>query len=198
MKRVGILHGSNMILLRCKEQHTMQWPRTDADTLFEALLQDLPPTVSRMAREFKAFVRAQKVKTPKHLLSWLLFFRRAEASRISPAVGQQRHTSAVRSEKCVRLRGSAWASMRVIAVFFCPHAPDLLTWRMSVLSHDFKRLERFTKLATSSIRYHHHISSAPMASDREMRHGTRHQTDTLKPHHHCRFPRRNHLLPTPW
>ena len=40
--------------------------------------------------------------------------------------------------------------MRVIAVFFCPHAPDLLTWRMSVLSHDFKRLERFTKLATSS------------------------------------------------
>jgi len=128
----------------------MQWPRTDADTLFEELLQDLPPTVSQMAREFKAFVRAKKVKTPEHLLSWLRVFRRAEASRISPGVGQQFHTSAVRSEKCVRLRGSAWASMRVIAVFFCPHAPDLLTWRMSVLSHDFKRLERFTKLATSS------------------------------------------------
>ncbi len=128
----------------------MQWPRTDADTLFEELLQDLPPTVSQMAREFKAFVRAKKVKTPEHLLSWLRVFRRAEASRISPGVGQQLHTSAVRSEKCVRLRGSAWARMRVIAVFFCPHAPDLLTWRMSVLSHAFKRLERFTKLATSS------------------------------------------------
>src|SRR5882762_5250086 len=84
-------------------------------------------------------------------MSWLRVFRRAEASRISPAVRQQLHTSAVRSEQCVRLRGSAWASMRVIAVFFCPHAPDLLTWPMSVLSHDFKRLERFTKLATSSV-----------------------------------------------
>src|SRR6266853_6238583 len=68
MKRVGILHGSNMILPRCKEKHTMQWPRTDADTLFEKLLQALPPTVSQMAREFKAFVRAKTVKTPEHLL----------------------------------------------------------------------------------------------------------------------------------
>ena len=68
-----------------------------------------------------------------------------------PGGGQQLHTSAVRSEQCVRLRGSAWASMRVIAVFFCPHAPDLLPWRMSVLSHDFKRFERCTKLATSSL-----------------------------------------------
>src|SRR6266851_1500483 len=49
-----------------------------------------------------------------------------------------------------------------------------------------------------SIRYHHHISSAPMASDRGMRHGTRRQTDTSQPHHHCRFPRRNPLLPPPW
>ena len=46
----------------------MQLPLTDADTLFEELLQDLPPTVSQMAREFKAFVRAKKVKTPEHLL----------------------------------------------------------------------------------------------------------------------------------
>ena len=51
----------------------MQLPLTDADTLFEELLHDLPPTVSQMAREFKAFVRAKKVKTPEHLLRVVLF-----------------------------------------------------------------------------------------------------------------------------
>ena len=52
----------------------MQLPLTDADTLFEELLQDLPPTVSQMAREFKAFVRAKKVKTPEHLLRVVLLY----------------------------------------------------------------------------------------------------------------------------
>ena len=46
----------------------MQLPLTDPDTLFEELLQDLPPETAHMAREFKAFVRAKKVKTPEHLL----------------------------------------------------------------------------------------------------------------------------------
>src|SRR5499425_20431 len=46
----------------------MQLPLTDPDTLFEALLQDLPPEMAHMAREFKAFVRAKKVKTPEQLL----------------------------------------------------------------------------------------------------------------------------------
>ena len=40
--------------------------------------------------------------------------------------------------------------MRVIAVFFGPCAPDILTSHVSVFSHDFKRFDRFTKLATSS------------------------------------------------
>jgi hypothetical protein len=40
-----------------------------------------------------------------------------------------------------------------------------------------------------SIRYPHHVSSAPMASDREMRHGTHRQTDTPQPHDHRRLPR---------
>jgi hypothetical protein len=48
--------------------HTMQLPLTDPDTLFEELLQDLPPETAHMAREFKAFVRAKKVKTPVQLL----------------------------------------------------------------------------------------------------------------------------------
>jgi hypothetical protein len=40
--------------------------------------------------------------------------------------------------------------MRVIAAFFGPYAPDALTVHVSVFSHDFKRFERLTKLATSS------------------------------------------------
>jgi len=46
----------------------MQLPLTDPDTLFEELLQDLPAETMQMAREFKAFVRAKKVKTPAQLL----------------------------------------------------------------------------------------------------------------------------------
>jgi hypothetical protein len=50
----------------------MQLPLTDPDTLFEELLQDLPPETAQMAREFKALVRAKKVKTPEHL--WRMVF----------------------------------------------------------------------------------------------------------------------------
>jgi hypothetical protein len=46
----------------------MQLPLTDPDTLFEELLQDLPAETVQMARTFKAFVRAKKVKTPAQLL----------------------------------------------------------------------------------------------------------------------------------
>ena len=46
----------------------MQLPLSDPDTLFEELLQDLPAETEQMAREFKAFVRAKKVKTPAQLL----------------------------------------------------------------------------------------------------------------------------------
>ena len=46
----------------------MQSPLTNADTLFEELLQDLPPRVLPMARQFEALVRARKVKTPEQLL----------------------------------------------------------------------------------------------------------------------------------
>lgn len=46
----------------------MQRPPVDPDTLFADLLQDLPPETIAMARAFKAFVRAKKVKTPQQLL----------------------------------------------------------------------------------------------------------------------------------
>ena len=52
----------------------MQLPLTDPDTLFEELLQDLPSETVQMAREFKAFVRAKKVKTPAQLLRVVFFY----------------------------------------------------------------------------------------------------------------------------
>src|SRR5262247_4111069 len=52
----------------------MHLPLTDPDTLFEELLQDPPPETTQMAREFKAFVRAKKVKTPEQLLRVVFFY----------------------------------------------------------------------------------------------------------------------------
>ena len=51
----------------------MQSPLTEADTLFEELLQDLPPETAQLAREFKAFVRGKKVTTPEQRLRLVLF-----------------------------------------------------------------------------------------------------------------------------
>jgi hypothetical protein len=52
----------------------MQLPPPDPDTLFEELLQDLPLETVQMAREFKAFTRARKVKTPEQLLRVVLLY----------------------------------------------------------------------------------------------------------------------------
>ena len=49
-------------------------PSPDVDTLFEDLLQDLPPETVQMAREFKAFTRARKIKTPVQLLRVVLLY----------------------------------------------------------------------------------------------------------------------------
>jgi len=52
----------------------MQMPSTDSDTVFEDLLQDLPPETIAMAYEFKAFCRARKIKTPQQLLRVVLLY----------------------------------------------------------------------------------------------------------------------------
>ena len=52
----------------------MQLPLTNPATLFEELLQDLPAESVQMARAFKAFVRAKKVKTPAQLLRMVFFY----------------------------------------------------------------------------------------------------------------------------
>ena len=51
----------------------MQLPLTDPDTLFEALLQDLPSETVQMARACTALVRATKVKTPAQRLRVVFF-----------------------------------------------------------------------------------------------------------------------------
>jgi hypothetical protein len=53
---------------------TMQLPLADPETLFEELLQDLPPETVSMAREFKAFARVRKIKTPAQLLRVVLLY----------------------------------------------------------------------------------------------------------------------------
>lgn len=52
----------------------MQMPPTDPDTLFEDVLQDLPPETIAMAYAFKAFCRARKIKTPQQLLRAVLLY----------------------------------------------------------------------------------------------------------------------------
>jgi len=52
----------------------MQLPPPDPDTLFEDLLQDLPPETIAMAYEFKAFSRSRKIKTPQDLLRVVLLY----------------------------------------------------------------------------------------------------------------------------
>jgi hypothetical protein len=49
-------------------------PAPDPDTIFAQLLQDLPPETAQLAREFKAFERARKIRTPEQLLRVMLLF----------------------------------------------------------------------------------------------------------------------------
>jgi hypothetical protein len=52
----------------------MQMPPPDPDTVFEDLWQALPLETVSMAREFKAFVRAKKVKTPQQRLRMVFLY----------------------------------------------------------------------------------------------------------------------------
>ena len=84
-------------------------------------------------------------------LNWLRVLRSADTSPIAQGVRQQRHTKGEPLEKCEGFSRSTGVGMRLIAMFFGPHAPREQTAQSSVFSHYFKRLERLPKLATSSI-----------------------------------------------
>ena len=83
--------------------------------------------------------------------NWLRVSRSAEASRMGQGGRQPRHTRAVRSEKCVSSAAERRTGMRVVIVFFGPYAPYALISYVSAFPHFFKRLDRFAKLATSSV-----------------------------------------------
>jgi RNA-directed DNA polymerase len=83
--------------------------------------------------------------------NWLRVLRSADTSPIAQGVRQQRHTKGEPLEKCEGFSRSTGVGMRLIAMFFGPHAPREQTAQSSVFSHYFKRLERLPKLATSSI-----------------------------------------------
>src|SRR4249920_1891766 len=70
----SILHEIEIFPCCLQEKPPMQLPLLDPDTLFEELLQDLPPATMQMARDFKAFVRAKKIKTPEHLLRLVFLY----------------------------------------------------------------------------------------------------------------------------
>jgi hypothetical protein len=57
-----------------KTTKTKPSPSPDPDTIFAELLQDLPPETADLAREFNAFARARKIKTPEQLLRAVLLF----------------------------------------------------------------------------------------------------------------------------
>ena len=52
----------------------MQKPSPDPDTIFSELLKDLPEEIEQLARHFKAFARARKIKTVTELIRIVLLF----------------------------------------------------------------------------------------------------------------------------
>jgi len=57
-----------------KEKKFVQKPSLDPDTIFAELMKDLPPETERLAREFKAFARARKIKTVAELFRVVMLF----------------------------------------------------------------------------------------------------------------------------
>ena len=64
-----------------KKEPIMPQPFQDVDTLFEELLQDLPPETVARAHGFKAFSRARKIKMPAQLLGVVRLYCGLDKSR---------------------------------------------------------------------------------------------------------------------
>ena len=79
----------------------MQMPPPDPDTLFAELLQDLVAETVTMAREFKAFVRTKKFKTPPQL-ERVVFLRRGEVAPMVALQGTVVPSPSVLSAVCRR------------------------------------------------------------------------------------------------
>jgi hypothetical protein len=58
----------------------MSLPFGNPDTTFESFLQELPADYAELAREFKAFARSRKIKTPAQLLQGVMSDRGLDAA----------------------------------------------------------------------------------------------------------------------
>src|SRR5512147_3214214 len=74
------------------------------DTQFDALLQDLPVDLVASAREFRAFTRARKIKTPQELLRVVLLYCGLDQSLRTVAAGNLTLLEGRITESSVRTR----------------------------------------------------------------------------------------------
>jgi hypothetical protein len=88
----------------------MPLPLTEPATLFEELLQDLPPAASQMVRECQAFVRAKKVQMPAPLLRVVFFACGLDkAWRVGAGTGTARYEASTDHAVAARVRaGGPW------------------------------------------------------------------------------------------
>jgi hypothetical protein len=104
--------------------------------MFEDLLQDLPPAVETLARDFKAFTRARTIKTPVQLLQRVFLYcgldtsLRAVAGEMTLRVARITDSSVrARLEACGPWVQALWTHMLRAAAF-----PTLPTgWRWLVM-----------------------------------------------------------------
>lgn len=72
-------------------------PSPDPNTIFAGLLQDLPPETADLAREFKAFARARKIKTVAELLRAVLLYAGLDHSEREVAANMTLVNPAIRT-----------------------------------------------------------------------------------------------------
>jgi hypothetical protein len=100
----------------------MQLPPTAPETLFEELLQDLPPETVPLARELKACARARKIPTPEQLLRVVLWSCGVEKA-VREVAGTLTALSEPMTDQAVAARR---ARRRVVpsSVSLCPTSPE--------------------------------------------------------------------------
>ena len=88
----------------------MIMPPPKPDTLFEELLQDLPPELEEDARKFKAFSRSRKIKTVDDLMRAVLLYSGVDHS-LRQAAGNLALLGTILTDEGLRKRlnaSSAW------------------------------------------------------------------------------------------
>jgi len=94
-------------------------PPQDIDSLFEEFVQELPADYEALAHEFKAFVRARKIRSVAHLLHLVLLYCGLDLS-LRGCAAQLAQSQGYLSDTAVKQRLEAcvpWAKAMLIEVF---------------------------------------------------------------------------------